>query len=259
MDLGLKGKRALITGASKGIGLAVAEALAAEGCELDLVARGGDLLKQVGEELASAHGVQVRVHVHDLSISAEQQALVEACGPVDILVNNAGSNPAGEIDDIDEQTWREAWDLKVFGYVNLSRAYYGLMKERGEGVIVNVIGTGGEKPLADYILGAAGNIALMGLSRALGGRSPDFGVRVVAVNPGLTATDRARELLVQYSRKRFGTPDRGDEILAEMNLPFGRMAEPGEIADAVAFLASPRAAYISGTVVTIDGGRVNRG
>ncbi len=259
MDLGLKGKRALVTGASKGIGHAVAEALAAEGCDLDLVARSGDLLGQAAESLASAHGVEVRIHVHDLSISAEQQKLVEACGPVDILVNNAGSNPAGEIDHIDESTWREAWDLKVFGYVNLSRAYYELMKERGTGVIVNIVGTGGEKPVADYILGAAGNVALMGLSRALGGRSPDFGVRVVAVNPGLTATDRAVELLRQFSEQRFGTPDRSEEVLAAMNLPFGRMAEPGEVADLVAFLASPRAGYISGTVVTIDGGRVNRG
>jgi 3-oxoacyl-[acyl-carrier protein] reductase len=135
---------------------------------------------------------------------------------------------------------------------------YASMKERRAGVIVNVIGNSGERMNARYILGSSGNLALMGLTRALGGRSSDFGVRVVGVNPGLTATERAGFLLRGWSQNRYGTPDRGDDVLAAMNLPFGRMCEPTEIADPVAFLASRRAGYISGTILTVDGGAAHR-
>ena len=258
MDLGLQGKRALITGASKGIGKAVAEALAAEGCDLELAARGADALNALAGALSGHNRVQVGAHVADLSKSADQQKLVEACGPVDILVNNAGSNPAGEIDEISEETWRESWNLKMFGYINLTRAYYGLMKQGGDGVIVNVVGNSGERMNPMYILGSSGNAGLMALTRALGARAPDFGIRVLGVNPGLTATDRATFMLRGWSEQKFGTPERWQEMLAEMNLPFGRMAEPREIGDLVAFLASPRASYISGTVITVDGGATNR-
>jgi NAD(P)-dependent dehydrogenase (short-subunit alcohol dehydrogenase family) len=202
--------------------------------------------------------VQVNIHQVDLARSADQQRLAEAAGVVDVLVNNAGSNPAGEIDEISEEVWRASWDLKVFGYINLTRSIYTGMKERGQGVIVNIIGNSGERMNARYILGSAGNIALMGLTRALGGRSPDFGIRVVAVNPGLTATDRAKFMLRGWSQSKYGTPDRTEDFLKEMNLPFGRMGEPREVADLVAFLASPRAGYISGTVVAVDGGAANR-
>ncbi len=132
------------------------------------------------------------------------------------------------------------------------------MKARGDGVIVNIIGAAGERMNASYILGSSGNVALMGLTKALGATAPDVGVRVVGVNPGLTATERAQQMLRTWSEQKFGTSERTDEVLAEMNLPFGRMGEPTEVADLVTFLASPRAGYISGTIVTIDGGAVNR-
>jgi 3-oxoacyl-[acyl-carrier protein] reductase len=258
MELGLRGKRALITGASKGIGYAVAEVLAEEGCDVDLAARDPAALDAAAAKLRAAHQVAVRVFPADLSRAEDRERLVAACGDADILVNNAGSNPAGTIEDIDDATWRASWDLKLFGYINMTRAFYSRMKARRDGVIVNVIGTGGERMDANYILGASGNIALMGLTRALGGRSPDHNVRVVAVNPGLTETDRAVTMLQTWSRTQFGTPDRWREALANRNLPFGRMGTSREVADMVAFLASPRAGYISGTVVTVDGGNVNR-
>lgn len=258
MDLQLKDKRALITGASKGIGRAVAEVLSQEGCHLVLVARTGGDLETVADEIRARAQVNVEICAADLSSSSDQQRVANDFRDVDIVVNNAGSNPAGEIEQVDEATWREAWDLKVFGYINLCRAFCGAMKERGHGVIVNVIGTGGERMNAAYILGASGNIALMGLTRALGGRSPDYGVRVVGVNPGLTLTERGETILRKWTEIKYGTPERTDDFLAEMNLPFGRMGTPEEVADAVAFLASPRASYISGTVVTVDGGAVNR-
>lgn len=258
MDLGLGGKRALVTGGSVGIGRAVAEALAAEGCSLVLSARNEERLQATATAIRSAHQVGVEIVPADLSRQADQQRVVERAGEIDILVNNAGSNPGGQIDEISEAVWRASWDLKLFGYINMTRAVYTAMKARGRGVIVNVIGNSGERMNARYILGSSGNIALMGLTRALGSRSPDFGVRVVGVNPGLTSTERADFLLRGWSQSKFGSPDRAADVLAEMNLPFGRMGTPAEVADAVAFLASSRASYISGTILTVDGGAADR-
>lgn len=258
MELGLRGKRALITGASKGIGYAVAEVFAEEGCDVDMASRDPAVLEEAAQKIRSAHQVNVRTFPADLSKAEDRARLLEACGDNDILVNNAGSNPAGALEEIDDATWRASWDLKVFGYINMTRAFYSRMKARREGVIVNVIGTGGERMDANYILGASGNIALMGFTRALGGSSPDHNVRVLAVNPGLTETDRAVTMLKVWSQSQFGTPDRWREALEKRNLPFGRMGTSREVADAVVFLASGRSAYTSGTVVTVDGGNVHR-
>ena len=258
MDLELSGRTALVTGASRGLGRAIAEVLAAEGCHLVLAARNEEELSALAARLADQHGTKVTTLACDLASTDDQMRLAEFAAEVDIVVNNAGANPAGEIDDIGDAAWRAAWDLKVFGYIALTRAFYTRMKARRSGVIINVIGHSGERMNARYILGSSGNSALMSLTRAIGGRSPDFGVRVVGVNPGLTATERATVMLKGWSRQRFDTADRWEEVLADMNLPFGRMAEPREIADTVAFLASSRASYISGTIVTVDGGAVHR-
>jgi hypothetical protein len=258
MDLGLRGKRALVTGASKGIGLAVAQVLAEEGCDLDLAARDGARLADIALAIGAQHGVNVHTHAADLGKSDDQKRLAAACGDADILVNNAGSNPPGELDEIEDDVWRASWDLKLFGYINMSRALYRRMKVRGAGVIVNVIGNSGERMNARYILGSSGNIALMGMTRALGARSPDHGIRVVGVNPGLTNTERSGRMLRGWSENAYGTPDRWEEFLGDLDLPFGRMGEAREVADVVAFLASPRASYVSGTIVTVDGGAANR-
>jgi len=258
MDLGLANKRALVTGASKGIGRAVAEALAQEGCHVDLAARDAAALAEVARVIRAKHGVDVRTFSADLARPQDQQALAQSCGDDDILVNNAGSNPPGEIDAIEQDVWRASWELKVFGYINMTREFYRRMKSRGSGVIVNVIGNSGERMNAGYILGSTGNIALMGMTRALGGRAPDFGVRVVGVNPGLTNTERAERMLKGWSTNAHGTPERWQEVMADMNLPFGRMGEASEVAAVVAFLASERASYVSGTIVTVDGGATHR-
>jgi 3-oxoacyl-[acyl-carrier protein] reductase len=259
MDLQLKGKRALVTGASKGIGFAVAQSLAAEGCHLDIAGRGVPALEQARDELRrAAPGIDIRVHSADLSRLEDQQRLAQACAGVDILVNNAGSNPAGDLDDTSNEIWRNAWDLKVFGYINLTRSIFHAMKERRAGVIVNVIGYAGERLFARYIIGTTGNAALMAFSRSVGSQAPDFGVRVVAVNPGYTATDRAESVLRKIAESKFGAAERWRDVERELDLPFGRMGKPGEVADVVTFLASPRAAYVSGTVVTVDGGAANR-
>jgi NAD(P)-dependent dehydrogenase (short-subunit alcohol dehydrogenase family) len=252
MDLNLNGKTALVTGASKGIGLAVAKALAAEGCNLHLVARGKEALEAAREAVRKRHQIAVALHPLDLSRSESVGQLAEACRDIDILVNNAGAIPGGTVDMIDEARWRAAWDLKVFGYINLTRAFLALMAKRGRGVIVNVVGLAGEKMDAGYVAGSAGNAALVAFTKAVGSTSLDNGVRVLGCNPGPVETDRIVTLMKTRAERELGDAGRWQEYLKK--LPLGRAAKAEEVADLVAFLASDRASYISGTVTNIDGG-----
>lgn len=257
MDLGLTGRWALITGASQGIGAATASAFASEGCNLHLTARSAERLSALASELTGAHGVTVHCHPVDLEAPGSAEALAGTVGAIDILVNNAGVIPGGSLQDIDEATWRAGWELKVFGYINLTRAVYRGMAERGRGVIVNDIGNAGERLDAAYICGTTGNAALMAFTRAVGGHSlADHGVRVVGVNPGPVATDRMPKLLKKRAADWLGDENRWEELLARY--PQGRMATPQEIADAIVFLASDRSGFTSGTVLTIDGGITSR-
>src|SRR5258708_18782883 len=168
MDLNLRGKTALVTGASKGIGLAIARLLAEEGCNLHLVARSKDALETARDEIRGRHQVAVTLHPLDLSRGESVASLAESCRDIDILINNAGAIPGGSVEMVDEKRWREAWDLKVFGYVNMTRSFLGVMQQRGHGVILNVIGTAGERPDVGYIAGSAGTASLMAFSPAVG-------------------------------------------------------------------------------------------
>lgn len=257
MDLGLQGRVALVTGGSKGIGLAIAKRLAAEGCALHLVSRTQADLKVAREEIAARHGVPVTVHVADMEERGCAEALGAKCGDLDILVNNAGATPRGALDELDEERWRKAFDLKVFGYINLSRVFYARMKARRRGVIINIIGNGGERVDYGYIAGAAGNAALMAFTRALGAGSIDYGVRAVGVNPGPVATERLVGLMQKEAQARYGDAGRWREL--EKSFPLGRSATVEEIAATVALLASDLSAYTTGTIVTIDGGMAHRG
>jgi 3-oxoacyl-[acyl-carrier protein] reductase len=257
MDLNLRGRTALITGASKGIGIASAECLAAEGVNVILVSRTQTDLDAARERIAGRHNVNVEVHAYDLSDSRNVDRLAEAHPGIDILVNNAGAIPGGDLQQITEDRWRAAWDLKVFGYINMCRRFYEEMKSRRRGVIVNILGMAGEKMDRTYIAGSTGNAALMAFTKALGGSAGDDGLRVVGINPGAIATDRLITIMKGRAKDRFGDENRWEELMKP--LPMGRAGKPEEIGAMVALLASDLSAYTSGTIITIDGGAANRG
>jgi len=256
MDLKLSGKRALITGASQGIGAGIAKTFAAEGINLYLTARNAAKLAQVKDEIAQTADVDVQLHPMDMSESGASEKLAEACGDLDILVNNAGTIPSGTLFDVDERRWRAGWELKVFGYINLCRLTYPKMKARGGGVIINNIGNGGEVFDPQYIAGTTGNASLMAFTRALGGHSLNDNIRVVGVNPGPVDTDRIHSMLKKRAGATLGDPTRYKEL--EATYPLQRPAHVYEIADLIAFLASFRSGYTSGTIFTVDGGIASR-
>ena len=257
MDLKLSGRTALITGASKGIGRAVAYWFAREGVHVCLVARSADALQKEAAAIRETTGVKAQTLAADLSDAAARERVYKTFADVDILVNNAGAIPGGTIHDVDEPAWRAAWDLKVFGYVGLTRHYLKAMEARRSGVIVNIIGLGGERLDAGYIAGAVGNAGLMAFTRAIGANSLDFGVRVIGVNPGPVLTDRVEVLGRKRAAQLYGDENRWKERFAKR--PRSRPATPDEIAATVVFLASDLSSYTSGTIVTIDGGLAHRG
>jgi NAD(P)-dependent dehydrogenase (short-subunit alcohol dehydrogenase family) len=252
MNIDLKSKTVLITGASKGIGLTVANALAAEGCDLHLAARDESALRQAAERVTKEHGVKVTVHRRDLSQQSEVEALGETCKDVDILVNNAGDIPPGTLAEVDAKTWRETWAVKVFGYVDLTRIIYPQMCARKSGVIVNIIGAAARNPNHRYIAGCTANIALNMFTQCLGGESMRHGVRVVAINPGPTVPGRHLPHVMARAKRLLGDENRWPEL--HQKFPAGRAGKAEEVAELVVFLASDRAGFISGTAVDIDGG-----
>lgn len=257
MKLDLVGKTVLITGASKGIGYSAAKAFAAEGCHLHLAARNGEQLAALKAELDAEYDVKVTIHPADLGSTEAMIALDAAVGDYDILINNAGDIPAGSIEVVTDEALRKGFDLKVFGYITLSRLFWLKRKGKGDSVIVNVIGNSGENWDASYFAGSTGNASLMSFTKALGGRSMDEGIRVVGVNPGPVATDRMYKIMKRKAIDMLGDESRWEELYDKY--PGKRPATAEEVADLCVFLASPRAGYISGTVVTIDGGIAARG
>ena len=245
MDLGLKGKSVLVTGGSKGIGLACAKAFAAEGCRVHIASRDRERLEDAAKQIKGT----VQTHSVDLRDGKALRALAEACADVDILVNNAGDIPGGTIEAIDEAKWRHAWELKVFGYVNLTRELFARMKARRSGVIVNVIGMAGEKPSFEYICGSMANAGLGAFTKAMGGGSPAFGVRVLGVHPPATRTDRIVPLMKAAAKEKLGDENRWQELAGTGS--FGHMIEPEQVADMVVFLASARAGKLSGVMVNL--------
>ncbi len=256
MDLGLQNKTALITGASQGVGRATARMLCAEGCNVILVARSADDLGQLRDELRECSDASVQALSCDIAGKGASENIFAQFPDIDILVNNAGAIPPGAIDDVEDPEWRAAWDLKVFGYIGLTRRYFPHMAKRGAGVILNVMGASGARPGPKTIAIGMGNASLAAMTKAIGGISPQSGVRVIGINPGPIATERGVRIMRSQAENKLGDPDRWRELTGDM--PFGRPAEPDEVASTIVFLVSERASYVSGAILNVDGGMANK-
>jgi len=282
MDLQLQGKHVLITGGSKGIGLACAQAFLAEGARVSLVSRSADNLAAGAAQLrrwlagegatgpsgaagtaaasgasgASGSGDRVATFAADLKDPDAAVAALDSAetagGPVDILVNSAGAAKRVGPDDLTPKAWHDSMDAKYFTYIHMLDPVIKRMGRRGSGVIVNIIGAGGKVASPTHLSGGAANAALMlvsaGMAAAYGGK----GVRVNAVNPGLTLTERLKEGMAADAKLANISVNEAVKRANE-RLPLGRIAKPEEIADAVVFLASPRASYITGAILAMDG------
>ncbi len=254
MDLQLKGKKVLITGGSKGIGLAVAAAYAAEGALPILVSRDAANLAKGKELIESKYQVACQTVELDLGAPQSAEALFAKVGNVDILINNAGAIPGGTLADIQEDRWRQAWELKLFGYINLTRVYLAAMEKQGSGIIGNIIGMAGAAPRAEYVCGVTANAALMAFTQAVGATSHKNNVRVFGINPSPTRSDRMEMMMKNNAKNKLGDESRWTELTSK--LPFGRMTEPDEIANLTVFCSSPLCGYLSGSVINVDGGQM---
>lgn len=261
MDLHLAGRTALITGASTGIGEAVARGLAAEGVRTALVARGASDLERTAASIRADTGTDTIAITADLAradevVRAAAQA-ESALGGIDILVNNAGAIRTVDFLADDDAAWVDDWALKPLGYVRLARAVFPAMTRRGGGVIVNVAGLAARNPVPRYAAGGAANAAIVNLTRSLADLGAAHRIRVVAVSPGAVRTRRF-ESRVAAAAARAGRSVEDEWARRDAEHPLGRLARPGDVANLVAFLASDRAAFINGACVPVDGG-VSRG
>lgn len=252
MDFHLQGKKVLITGGSKGIGYACAELFLSEGAQVVIVSSQSQSVNFATQALQKVYGDQIQGHVVDLSAPDAHCKMTDLLLDIDVLVNNAGAIPGGGLDAIDDDRWRQAWELKVYGYINTIREVLPKMVERKSGVIINMIGMAGASPSYDYVCGSMANASLITFTKAVGGYSSKSGVRVLGVNPGPTETDRLIKLYKERAKYQLGDEDKWRDLLP--SLPFGRPAKPEEIANLVVFLASDRASYLSGLVIDADGG-----
>jgi NAD(P)-dependent dehydrogenase (short-subunit alcohol dehydrogenase family) len=251
MDLGLRGKTVLVTGGSKGIGLACARLFLAEGARVAIASRSQANIDRARAELGDVFGFAA-----DLIDAGKALAMVDAAegaiGPIDILVNSAGAAKRTPPDELTPAAWKAAMDAKYFSYINVIDPVVKRMATRGAGVIVNVIGNGGKVASPIHLPGGAANAALMLATAGLATAYAPRGVRVVAINPGLTNTDRVAEGLKADARLGGISEDEARQRSIQ-RIPLGRMAEPEEIANAAVFLASSKASYITGVTVSMDG------
>jgi NAD(P)-dependent dehydrogenase (short-subunit alcohol dehydrogenase family) len=251
MDLKLKDRNVLITGGSKGIGLACARAFIAEGARVALVSRSQANLENARKALGESFIISA-----DLTSAEAAAAMVERVekefGPIDVLVNSAGAAKRTDAGDLTPAAWRAGMDAKYFSYIHVIDPLIKRMGQRGRGVVINVIGAGGKVASPTHLAGGAANAALMLATAGLAYAYASKGVRVVGVSPGITNTDRVAEGL-KAEAKRAGISEQEALMQAKARLPLGRFAEPEEIADIVVFAASERGRYLTGANITTDG------
>ncbi len=251
MDLGLKDKLVFITGGSKGIGFSCARAFLQEGARVVIASRSLSNVNAALEKLPGAMGRAVDF-VDAAAASATIDEVQRSRGEIDVLVNCAGAAKRATVDELDPQRWRAAMDAKFFAYIHAIDPVIKRMAARGVGVIVNVIGAGGKVASPTHLAGGAANAALMLATAGFANAYARNGVRVVGINPGLTATERFLEGLEATAKLAGVSLDEARKQSIEA-IPIGRLARPEEIADAVLFLASDRASYITGVTIGMDG------
>jgi 3-oxoacyl-[acyl-carrier protein] reductase len=258
MDLGFKGKVALVTGGSKGIGKAVARSLAEEGAKVAICARTQSELDATAGELAKLTGSEVFPVSGDLTKEADVRRIVDATvkkfGRIDILINNAGAAPGGLLLDLKEEDWQSAIQLKFMGYVRCMTAVIPHMLKQGKGRIVNVVGNDGVKPIGVELTPSAANAADLAVTVALAEQYGRENICINAINPGPVATERWDGLVAGIARARKISVDEAQKR-AERSIPLGRICTPEEVANVVVFVASDRASFMNGALITVDGGQ----
>jgi 3-oxoacyl-[acyl-carrier protein] reductase len=266
VDLGLRGRACVVTGASRGIGRVTARMLCAEGADVLLVARSEDALLEAADQCAAAGqeaGARAESLVADVADPETADRIVKEAedrlGQLDVLVNNAGTARWRDIDDVPDEDWYAAWELNVMAPMRLMRAAAPGMRERGWGRIVNVSSTAGKRPSASMPEYSVAKAAELSLSRLFADRFAPHGVLVNAICPGPVKSELWMDEggLLDQSKELAGLADR-DEALeaAGSKRPIGRLAEPEEIAGAIVFLCSEQASYTSGAAWSVDGGTV---
>jgi NAD(P)-dependent dehydrogenase (short-subunit alcohol dehydrogenase family) len=256
MDLGLKDSVVFITGASRGIGRATAELLVGEGCHVAITGRNEDTLRQAVQELGGYERVLgIRGDMTDAGdIARAVRETIDRFGHIDVLVTCAGSSPGGLLENLTEEEWFGSLNLKFMGYVRSCRAVLPHMVERGEGSIVLVVGNDGLKPSYWEMTAGAANAADLNFASSLAEQYGPRGIRVNTVNPGPVDTDRWDGLEKAFARDK-GVDQQTAHDLAVSSIPLGRICTPQEVANLVAFVASPRASFLNGAHIPIDGGQ----
>ena len=258
MDLGLTGKAALVTGGSAGIGKGIARVLAREGADIAICARRRDVLEATAAELRAETGRKIVAIPADLARPEDAERFVKGAagelGRVDVLVNNAGSAAGGVLEFLSEEAWLQGLQLKFLGYVRCLRAALPIMRAQGGGRVVNLIGNDGVKESYWEIVPGACNAAGQNLTRALAGQYGRDNISFVAVNPGPVRTERWTGLVNAMARD-MKLPYEEADRLAPRSIPLGRIAEVDEVANLVAYLASPLAHFVNGSMIEIDGGQ----
>jgi len=257
MDLGLKDKVVLVTGGTKGIGIAAATAFAEEGAQLIITASTQESLSAAVESIEKTTGLRPDSYLCDVTSDTDVTSLAtqldKKYGRLDVLVNNgAGKVPAGDFLAIDSAEWLDGWNQKLQCYVRTVQAFYPVMKRQGGGRIVNVVGTAARNPKASYMAVGMSNAALINFNKSLADRGAQDNILVVGVAPSGVRTGRWERLTKARAE---GEGKTQEQLQAEIDatLPLGRMARPEELGDVICFMASPRASYISGTIITVDG------